>query len=456
MRQRIAGWYERARADEPFWRRVVLAVGVGIVLWQGARLCFQPRGDFNLHWELGRRLVAGEFIYHNGADMPYPPFWAVVHAPLSVVPMHPAQLLVYPLFVVSLVVLIGVLNRLTERRFPLSSVAVFWTAVVAIALSSRFLVRDTTECGVNLALVALSWLAAYLWARRRERLGGLCLGLAMAMKCTPGLFLAWFAWKRQWRMVAWTAAAAIAFTLSPLLLMGPSHYGRAIGYWTTIAWRGISQPDPSMGVLGEEPLQNDSLRPALARFLMTLPEDHKGRFHHPLYVDFLDLPPVAAGVVIKIAMLALLAAVAWTFGSRVERRDDPALLWEWAAVSVLILLYSPVTWGQHCVGVLPAFYLAARTVLARGVVPVWMPWFVGAYALAVLGLNRGFVGQDVSRLIDSYHVHTWCLLGLVGMTIACRRSRLIAAAQSESPEPALQNGLSAYSISSMTAPSSDW
>ncbi len=43
--------------------------------------------------------------------------------------------------------------------------------------------------------------------------------------------------------------------------------------------------------MGPEPLQNLSLRPSLARFLMHLPEGHAGRIEHPFHVDFANLSP---------------------------------------------------------------------------------------------------------------------------------------------------------------------
>ncbi|MGH7127818.1 MAG: hypothetical protein ACREIV_04580, partial [Planctomycetaceae bacterium] len=48
------------RSRSELWKRLVLAIGVAVVLVQWARLGVKPRGDFDLHWELGRRLVAGE------------------------------------------------------------------------------------------------------------------------------------------------------------------------------------------------------------------------------------------------------------------------------------------------------------------------------------------------------------------------------------------------------------
>jgi hypothetical protein len=116
-----------------------------------------------------------------------------------------------------------------------------------------------------------------------------------------------------------------------------------------------------------------------------------------------------------------------------------------------MLLLSPITWQQHCVGVLPAFYLVARTLTfwgqrARETEPALdsQPFGVGRFlapgrvvltpalasrllaALAlwtfwVLLLNRTLVGRSFTLLLDSYHVVTWSLVMLLVAVMACHR-----------------------------------
>ena len=408
-------------------KKVVIATALAVLAIQWGQLAASQRGDFHLHWELGHRLATGTFIYESGQtsdslghDHPYPPFWALVHAPLTVFPLRVAQLLMFPLFVVALLGLCRTLSRWTERALPLCRDARFWATVVAVVLASRFLVRDMLEGGVNLAVVALAWFGVFLWTRHREWVGGIALGLAIALKCTPALFLPYFVLKRQWKMVATTLVATVAFTISPMIVMGPSEYARTFSFWFHHALAGVSEVDPSVGVLGDEPFQNISLRPSLARFLMYLPSGHASRLNHALYFEFLNLSPITAGFVIKGILLLLLAAVAWTFRAPIRCRDDLSVMWECAAVSILMLLYSPITWGQHCVAVFPALYLISRTWYARGALPNWMNRALMAYVLFILVMNRAIVGKNFCWLLDSYHISTWCLLALLAVTIGCR------------------------------------
>lgn len=394
------------------------AVAVFLVQWVRVGTHYPEATDFDLHWLLGHHLRVGDPLYADGLDLPYPPFWGAAHAPLTVVPGRAAIVLVYPLVAVALVGLLGVLNRLTARHLPLGPGRAFWPAAVAVLLTSRYLLRDTHECGVNLALVALSWVGVYCWAREKDAAGGLCLGLATALKCTPALFLVYFAWKRQWRLAGIGAGTALLLTLAPAGWMGPDAFSAAMTTWAGNAARGLSEADPSVGVLGPEPCQNLSLRPALARFLMHLPAGHPGRVDEPVAVDFLDMPVGPAGLAVKAVLLVLVLGLAWASRRSVARRDDPRVLWECAGVSLVILLLSPITWGQHCVGVLPALYLLVRWPLAGRRLPAGATVALVAYALGVLALNRGVIGKDLTLWLNGLHLQTWTILGLLGAVVA--------------------------------------
>ena len=423
-----------------FWRHertlrllaIGLAAAVFVAQWVRAVAMLED-GDFFLHWKFANRFVAQQLMYADGLHTPYPPFWGMAWSPIAAFSLAAAKALAYPLSLASLALLAFVLHRLTRRQLPLDRAKAFWVGAAALALASRFVVRELPECGPNLLLLALAWLAVWLWIERREALAGTCLGLAIAMKCTPALFLAYFAWKRQWRMAGYTTAAAAAFTLAPALWQGPAAYRQHMEIWLTQLQRGAAQNDPSRGVLGEEELKNLSLRPAAARFLMRLPPHHLSRVDHPAYLEFLDLSPAAADRVAKLLLVSLAGLAAWIFRRPVEARDDLTIVWECAMVSTLILLLSPITWAQHCVALLPAFYLMVRTGLVRGQAPRWIEAVVAFYVVVNLLLNRGLLGRDLSMLLASYHLQTLSFLGILAVLAAfrSRESALTASADAQ-------------------------
>ncbi len=422
MKLASADWTRWFAERHRFFQRLVIALSIVVFMVQWVRAASKlDDGDFFLHWKFASRFVAQELLYADGLHVPYPPFWAMAWSPIAAFSLAAAKIVVYPLSLIALSALLYVLDRLTRRELPLDRPRRFWATTLALALIVRFLVRELPECGPNLLILALAWLAVYLWTRHRDALGGVCLGLAIAMKCTPGLFLLYFAWKRQWKMAASTIAAAGLFTLAPALWQGPASYAQHVQIWLTHVRLSASQSDPTRGVLGEEELKNLSLRPAVARYLMRLPEQHLSRVDHPAYVEFLDLAPATADRIVKLTLLGLVAAAAWIFRGRTERRDDLAIVWECSAVSVLILLLSPITWAQHCVALLPAFYLMSRTALAQGKLPVWMNAIVAIYAVVNVLLNRGLIGKELTMLLASYHLPTISFLAVLVVIVACRR-----------------------------------
>jgi alpha-1,2-mannosyltransferase len=407
----------------------VLVLATVIVVSQWVRVFDDfAQDDFRLHWSFGERFVAGEYLYRIG-HTPYPPFWGMACAPLSLLPKRWAHVTAYPICVVSLGFLIFILDRLSRRSLPAGKERLFWSTAAAVALSSRFVIRELPECGPNLLMVTLAWSSIALWRQGRDGVAGACLGLAIALKCTQALFVPYFVLKRQWRMVTATMIFTLIFSAAPLVRQGPELYERHLKAWASNCWKGLSGSDPSVGVLGQEEVWNVALKPTLARFLMHLPPGHKGRIASSWRGEWLDLSPPLAGAMIKAGMIVLLAHIAWRFRRPAHERHDHTILWEGAVVSLLILLYSPLTWRQHCVAVLPAFYLIARTKAAGGRLPKWMHYALGIYVSLVLVFDRGVVGRNNTLILDSFGATTWSILLLLAVTLGCHARQAAAAAR---------------------------
>jgi alpha-1,2-mannosyltransferase len=72
------------------------------------------------------------------------------------------------------------------------------------------------------AMVALSVLAMLAFNRRRDKLGGSLLAVAVAAKLSPAVLLVYLAARGRWRAIAWTAAAGAALVALTLGLFGPA------------------------------------------------------------------------------------------------------------------------------------------------------------------------------------------------------------------------------------------
>ncbi len=90
-------------------------------------------------------------------------------------------------------------------------------------------------------------------------------------------------------------------------------------------------------------------------------------------------------------------------------------------MSALALLYSPITWKQHCVSLLPALFLLALCRLQWNRVSRWMWCALLYYVVFALVLTRDAVGRPFSILLESYHVVTWAILLVVIALLAWHR-----------------------------------
>jgi hypothetical protein len=141
----------------------------------------------------------------------------------------------------------------------------------------------------------------------------------------------------------------------------------------------------------------------------------------PYYYQFLDLPVFWAGTVARLLMAALFIWTVLLMRHRPVSRNSTEIVWECAAVSILILLFSPITWVQHGVGVLPALYLICRAAFAGFSLSRWQTAAMGAFTTFCLIMSRFFFGRDFIRLANSYHVKTLGFILLLSVVLAYRR-----------------------------------
>ena len=410
---------------DALFRRIAVILGVAILLGCAARAIIKAHeGDFQLHWETGRRFLAGEFLYTGGHDFPYPPFFGMLFAPTAFLPMPVAKAVFFPVGVAALLLLLWILHRLVRPAFSLDERQAFWVGVFAVFLAVQFLIHDQAVLGLNTALTTLTWLGIYLWIQRRDLLAGVSLGLAIAIKCTPALFLGYFLWKRQWRMAIYTAAAALFFTVAPVAWQGPTSWTRHMRTWISTAMDGVS--GSGFEVSQDFRDKNMALRPALMRYLVH--QHDFGRPGDPPPLEVLNLPAaVAHGIANSVLFLLLGVFLWWSYG-RAGARDDPRLLWELAALGVLMVLSSPITWGQHCVALLPACYMIAALLVVRDRVPPWIIAMIALYILFCALAGRDLIGRQLALPLVAYHISTFCILGLFPILLA--GPRLQAARQS--------------------------
>ncbi|MCA4733810.1 glycosyltransferase 87 family protein [Mycobacterium avium] len=303
-------------------------------------------------WMDGRPLYCGDVLFHTPiVDLPftYPPLAAIVFCPFAWMHMPTASVAITALTLVLLVVsTVIVLARLdvwsTSALLPGPAwLRRWWLAVVVAAAATIWLEPISSNFAfgqINVVLMTL--VIADCLPRRTPWPRGLLLGLGMALKLTPAVFLLYFLLRRDHRAVLTALASFAGATLLGFVLA----YTDSWEYWTHT----VHHTDR----IGSASLNTDqNIAGALAR---------------------LGLAQQPRSLLWVAASLLVLAVTVWAM-RRVLRADEPTLAL--VCVALFGLVVSPVSWSHHWVWVLP-------TVLVTGVLG-WRRRNAALLVLSVVG-----------------------------------------------------------------------
>ncbi|GAA1833939.1 hypothetical protein GCM10009682_60440 [Luedemannella flava] len=310
------------------WRRVAVVCGLALVTGVFAVLVSARHGFFDLrvyhgainYWADGRGSLYDFVVDNSYYGFTYPPFAALVMAPMAVLSLTAAQVVsVAATIPATLLVLWWLLSPTIRRQGWTTWYALGLAAALTIAFEP---VRETVNFGqVNLLLLALVGGDLLLGVARGRRWAGVGVGLATAIKLTPGIFIVYLLVTRRWRAAIVAAATAAVATLVAAALMPDM----SLVFWTEALWNTDRVGDLAF-------ISNQSLQGAVAR----LNPGH---------------PSTALWGLTVVASLAV-----WFVRSRraVAAGDEFS---GFALTGVLGCLISPVTWVHHLVWLGPALVL---------------------------------------------------------------------------------------------------
>ncbi|MCS6897221.1 MAG: DUF2029 domain-containing protein, partial [Nitrospira sp.] len=334
--------------------KVVLATAAavqGYVIAFGRSFHFR---DIDIHREIGRRFLSGEYLYANDYCYMYLPTTGIYFAPLLLFERNLSLAWRYAVAIGCLVVTIYLFLRMLEGRAAWKHSTRFWVGVGAGVLTLQFILNDLDDGGPHLILLGILTGGLYAIGVGRERLGAVLVGVGIVLKITPALFILLFAWKRQWRVVTYTIGAVLFFVLLPLPYMGAASWWHHHFEWMNNAV--LSVLDRQVEGRQENELQkaNLSLRHTLLRYLVTYPKSHRLRQVDPQYSPVLNLPSPVANAIVAVVAFGLLGWFARTSKRSFDGPGDPAWARDCAGTLMLALFLSPITWDQHLVWMVPA------------------------------------------------------------------------------------------------------
>jgi alpha-1,2-mannosyltransferase len=329
------------------------------VLFVGLSVQYSYKALYSGHKDAGHRSailrwqeqllqnVENEVDISKRYNYPNPPVMAVLLYPLAKLPALASALTwFYVKVALTMLALVWIfrLVETPERPFPA------WGKGLTILLSLRPIMGDLQHGNVNLFILFLVIAFFTLFRCRRDALAGLVLGLAIACKVTPALFLPYLVWKRAWKTLAGSVVGLALFLypgLVPGLILGFAENDHQVRSW----YHGMVQPFLEGTVTSEH--NNQSLPGLLTRLLTHSPSfseyDAADQKQPTAFHNVLDLDPAIVRGLVKggIGLFALL--VVWTCQTPTQPRQGWRLGAEFAIVLLGMLLFSERTWKHHAV-----------------------------------------------------------------------------------------------------------
>ncbi|MGE5828549.1 MAG: glycosyltransferase 87 family protein [Micromonosporaceae bacterium] len=299
------------------------------------------------HWVHDGGELYDYYLPKSTYGFTYPPFAALMMLPMTITGWPIAMVISVTMAVLGTSALLYWLVDPIARRQGWTR---WYAFAIAACLAAAFEpLRETVNFGqVNLLLVFLVAADLILFVGRGSRLGGLGIGLATAIKLTPGIFIVYLLVTKRWRaaLVA-SATAAAATILAAAVAPDASRI-----FWTDAVWN-----TDRVGAVAF--ISNQSIYGAVAR-----------------------LHPADPNAVLWLLGLATVVGIWLVRVRRAAAAGDE--LTGFALTGVLGCLMSPITWVHHLVWVGPALILvldnALATRLRRRRIAL-LVFFAGAYAL---------------------------------------------------------------------------
>ena len=355
-------------------------------------------------WLDDQPLYAATSLFHTraGINLPftYPPLAAIFFAPFAWLPLPAAGVAITVLTLVLLVVSVWLaLTRLAvcpDRSADRWWLTVAISAVAAVALAPLHATFDFGQINVVLMALVLADCAPVRtrWPR------GLLLGVAIALKLTPAVFILYFLLRRDVRaavtsMLSFLAATALGFALA---------WADSVQYWTTTIHDTDRIGTPTLNT-------NQNISAALARL---------GLAAEPRMLVWAACAALVLGLTVWAGRAAVRAG-----------QPMPALI----AVALFGLVVSPVSWSHHWVWILPAL-LTTGTLAARWhSAGLWVITGVGlvlgtSYPMLLMPEHHEAQAALWRQLIGTSYLW-WALATIATIGVSCGRRRV-----SPPPSPA--------------------
>ena len=361
-----------------------------------------------------RPFWAGRNIYlqrkYDDADSTYHP-WLHPHMPLTVMLLTPLaclppQLLAAVFSALKLLAAISAILMAARLAGHGERRVADWVVALGVLWAIALIIGDVRHGNTN---VFVLWAVVYhLWLYRRGRdlAAGVPLALAICLKMTPALFVVYWLYQRNWKLLAATAVAGVVMAvIVPAAVLGPSHYGTLTETWldnlilpglVESKWYPIHVNQSLTGVAGRYFLDGPN------GDILWNPDDNPyTRQDTHAWITLASLSPATVKMIVRAGQVAIVALAAWAIGWRKLPRDDGRRALHYALVLLAIMLLNQRTWDHHGAVLVPAgvaiwqaiaFGRFSRKVRGAAIALAFAAALIDCNGMGVIGRRGGCCG----------------------------------------------------------------
>jgi len=333
-------------------RTVVVALLIGAAILAAAWYVAARPMDFRVYYYGARGVFDGSRPVYgptSGLGWPmhyrYPPFFLLLFAPFSWLPLGVSAALWVILKALVLIVLVRALHSAMPRQEG------FAVWLVPLLLAGPYVVEDFRYGNAQFLVFALTAFSLLL-SPKRPLAAGAALGLGIAVKVWPLFFLPYLLLRREWKTVQWAAIILVILTLFPSFYFGFSQNANLLAEWFNQEFRIQTGQD-------EIWFPSQSLRGVLMRYMTAVDYSQVPDSNYPA-VNAANLPPAT----VRMVWFAMASAIYAGFLALVYSRHKKEAWIDAGLAFCLVALLEPFTQKYALVIILwPA--MAAGRLFAR-------------------------------------------------------------------------------------------
>lgn len=292
----------------------------------------------------------GENIYETKLH-PNMPFVTVLLTPLAMLPMAQLALTISLLKFAAILATILMAARLAvDDKRQIAD----WVIGLAMLWSIQILISDLQHGNTNTFVLFFVVLHAWLFRRGNDALAGGALAMAICLKMTPALFVLYWLYQRQWRLVGFTFIWGVVLALGvPLCVFGPDRSVALLSTWLD------KLIIPGLIKAAWYPIHiNQSLSGVLSRYFLAgqngdifwNPDDYPiyaDRDHTPEWITFIALSQATVRWILRIGQVVIVGLSAWAIGWRKLARTDGRRMLHYGLITLGMMILNQRTWQHH-------------------------------------------------------------------------------------------------------------